>query len=175
MLSGKVYKLSASGCDKIYIGSTYCKYTSIRMAHHRQNNRRGWKDYQGLFDNGDPCMEILDTIELKNRDEAWKLRKLEEDYSKKYDNLINLRRCYLTEDEKLKCRDINIKRYHSSPLGKLAVRKSSLNAKLKKIENNSYKKTIHPTASQAVVKQINEELKFINEQQENIRNHHKDQ
>ncbi len=171
MLIGKVYKLSSTECDKIYIGSTHCKYSSVRMAHHRQNHRRGWKDYQGLFDNGDPKMEILDTIELNGREEAWKLRKLEEEHSQKYDNLINLRRCYLSDAEKIKIRDISIKKYHSSPLGKLAMRKSSLNAKLKKIENNSYKKTIHPS----MVKQINEELKFINEQQENLRNHHKDQ
>tara|TARA_R100001440_G_scaffold70849_2_gene93551 strand:- start:8564 stop:9073 length:510 start_codon:yes stop_codon:yes gene_type:complete len=165
MLIGKVYKLSASGCDKIYIGSTHCKYSSVRMAHHRQNHRRGWKDYQGLFDNGDPQMEILDTIELNNREEAWKLRKLEEEHSQKYDNLINLRRCYLSDAEKIKYRDESIKKYHSTPLGKLAIRKSTLNSKLKKIENNSYKKTIHPS----MVKQIKEELKFINEQQDIIR------
>ena len=52
MLKGKVYKLSAPNCDKIYIGSTYCKYASVRLAHHRQYHRNKWKDYQGLFDNG---------------------------------------------------------------------------------------------------------------------------
>jgi len=162
---GKVYKLSSPHCDKVYIGSTYCKYTSVRMAHHRQYNRNGWKDYQGLFDNGDPKMEIIDMIELTGRDENWKLRKLEEEHSLKYDNKINLRRCYLTPDEKIETRNQNIKRYHNSPLGKLALRKSTLNAKLKKIENNSYKKTIHPS----VVKQIKKELKFINEQQDIMR------
>ena len=171
MIIGKVYKLSSPDCDKIYIGSTYCGYTSVRMAHHRQNHRRGWKDYQGLFDNGDPQMEILESIELENKDQAWKLRKLEEDYANQYDNTINLRRCYISEEEKKAVRDANVKKYHDSPLGKLAMRKSTLNAKLKKIKNNGYKKTIHPS----VVKQINEELKFINEQQENLRNHHKDQ
>ena len=165
MLIGKVYKLSAPHCDKVYIGSTYCKYASVRMAHHRQYHRNKWKDYQGLFDNGDPKMEILDTIELCGRDENWKLRKLEEEHSVKYDNRINLRRCYLTPDEKIKMRNENIKKYHASPLGKLALRKSTLNAKLKKIENNSYKKTIHPST----VKQIKDELKSINEQQEIIR------
>lgn len=165
MLIGKVYKLSAPHCDKVYIGSTYCKYASVRMAHHRQYHRNKWKDYQGLFDNGDPKMEILDTIELCGRDENWKLRKLEEEHSQKYDNKINLRRCYLSDDEKIKMRDENIKKYHNSPLGKLALRKSTLNTKLKKIENNSYKKTIHPST----VKQIKDELKFINEQQEVLR------
>jgi hypothetical protein len=162
---GKVYKLSSPLCDKVYIGSTYCKYTSVRLAHHRQYHRNGWKDYQGLFDNGDPQMEILDTIELCSRDENWKLRKLEEEHSQKYDNKINLRRCYVSNDEKIKMRNETIKKYHNSPLGKLALRKATLNTKLKKIENNSYKKTIHPS----VVKQIKDELKFINEQQEVLR------
>ena len=164
---GKVYKLSSPHCDKVYIGSTYCKYTSVRMAHHRQYNRNGWKDYQGLFNNGDPQMEILDTIQLAGRHENWKLRKLEEEHSLNYDNRINLRRCYLTPDEKIKMRNENIRKYHASPLGKLALRKATLNTKLKKIENNGYKKTIHPS----VVKQIKDELKFINEQQEIIRGH----
>jgi len=162
---GKVYKLSAPHCDKVYIGSTYCKYSSVRMAHHRQYHRNGWKNYQGLFDNGDPQMEIIDEIPLAGRHENWKLRRLEEEHSLKYDNRINIRRCYLTPDEKIKMRNENIKKYHNSPLGKLALRKSTLNAKLKKIEDKSYKKTIHPS----VVKQIKEELKFINEQQEIMR------
>ena len=165
MLLGKVYKLSAPHCDKVYIGSTYSKYLSVRLAHHRQYHRNKWKNYQGLFDNGDPQMEILDEIPLAGRHENWKLRKLEEEHSLKYDNRINLRRCYLTPDEKIKMRNENIKKYHNSPLGKLALRKSTLNAKLKKIEEKSYKKTIHPS----VVKQIKDELKFINEQQEIMR------
>jgi len=166
MLKGKVYKLSASGCDKIYIGSTYCKYASVRLAHHRQYHRNKWKDYQGLFDNGDPQMEILDEIELNNKDEAWKLRKLEDEHVSKYDNCMNIRRCYLNPDEKIKMLNENIKKYHKSPLGQLALRKGVLNGKLRKIENNSYKKVIHPST----VKQIKNELKFINEQQELLRN-----
>lgn len=169
MLLGKVYKLSAPHCDKIYIGSTYCKYTSVRLAHHRQYHRNKWKDYQGLFDNGDPQMEILDTIKLSGRDENWKLRKLEEEHSQKYDNKINLRRCYLSNSEKIKLREDTVKKYHNSPLGKLALRKATLNAKLNKIENKGFKKIISPSVSQALIKQIKDELKFINEQQEIIR------
>ncbi len=165
MLLGKVYKLSASGCDKIYIGSTYSKYASVRLAHHRQAHRNGWKDYQGLFDNGNPTMEILAEIELNDKDEAWKLRKLEDEHVNKYDNCMNIRRSYLNPDEKIKMLNENIKKYHSSPLGQLALRKAFLNTKLKKIENNSYKKVIHPST----VKQIKNELKFICEQQELLR------
>ena len=166
MVLGRVYKLTSPECDKIYIGSTYSYYDSVRMAHHRQNHRNGWRDYEGLFDNGDPVMEILDTIELEDpRKESWKLRQLEESYSQNYENTINIRRCYLTPEEKIKQRNTSISKYHNSPLGKLSLRKAYLNQKLKKIENNSYKKTIHPS----VVKQINEELKFINEQQKLIK------
>ncbi len=165
MLKGKVYKLSASGCDKIYIGSTYCKYASVRLAHHRQYHRNKWKDYRGLFDNGDPQMEILAEIELNDKDEAWKLRKLEDEHVSKYDNCMNIRRSYLNAEEKIKMLNENIKKYHKSPLGQLALRKGVLNGKLRKIENNSYKKVIHPST----VKQIKNELKFINEQQELLR------
>jgi len=166
MVLGKVYKLSHPDCDKIYIGSTYCQYSSVRLAHHRQAHRRSEKDYQGLFDNGDPNMEILETIELEHpREEAWKLRQLEEFHSQQYENTLNERRCYLTEEEKIEERNKSINKYHKTPLGKLALRKSYLNQKLKKIENNACKKTIHPS----VVNQIKQELKFINDQQETLR------
>jgi len=160
-LIGKVYKLSSDNCDKIYIGSSYCKYLSVRLAHHRQNHRNGWRDYQGLFDEGDPKMEILEEIELNDRSEAWKLRELEEKHVNQNDNCINQRRCYLTPDEKIELRDNSIKKYHSSPLGKLALRKACLNQKLKKAKDNSQVKTIHPS----MVKQIEDEIKFITQQQ----------
>ena len=166
-LIGRVYKLSASGCDKIYIGSTYSKYISIRLAHHRQNHRNGWKDYKGLFKNGDPDVEVLDTINLENRDEAHKLRQLEEKYMNDYDNCINVRRSYLNPEERKEQRDQSINKYQNTPLGKLAMRKSYLNQKVKKIKNNNTLKTIHPS----VIKQINNELKFISGQQEDLRYH----
>lgn len=164
-LIGRVYKLSASNCDKIYIGSTYSKYASVRLAHHRQAHRNKWKDYAGLFDNGDPEMEILEEIELNDKDEAWKLRKLENEHVNKYDNCMNIRRSYLNAEEKIKMLNENIKKYHSTPLGQLALRKSVLNAKIKKIENNSYKKVVHPST----LKQIKNELNFICDQQELMR------
>ena len=37
---GRVYKLSADGCDKCYVGSTKSPYVSIRMAHHREGIRK---------------------------------------------------------------------------------------------------------------------------------------
>ena len=141
MVLGKVYKLTHPDCDKIYIGSTYCHYSSVRMAHHRQAHRRGEKDYQGLFDNGDPKMEILETIELENpREEAWKLRQLEESHSQQYENTLNERRCYLTEEEKIKQRNNSINKYHKSPLGKLALRKSYLNQKVNSLSFGETKK-----------------------------------
>ena len=170
-LIGKVYKLSNDNCDKIYIGSTHCKYASIRLAHHRQNFRNGWKEYYGLFDGGDPQMEILETIDLEGREEAWKLRELEQKYVDQHDNCINIRRCYLTPEDKKRNKNEAINKYHQSPLGKLAMRKSYLNQKLKKIKNNATVKTIHPSA----IKQMEQEIKFICEQQELIRGYRKEQ
>ena len=66
---GKVYKLSSDTCDQVYIGSTHSKYPSVRMAHHRQNHRRGWRNYHGLFDKGDPKLEILEEIQLDSHDD----------------------------------------------------------------------------------------------------------
>ena len=152
---GKVYKLSAPDCDYCYIGSTYCHYTSVRLAHHRQAHRRGTKDYKGLFDNGDPVMEILDTIELDGREDAWKLRQLEESYEQITDNTLNVRRCYLTPEERSENITSAIYKYHQSPLGKLSLRKASLNQKLKKV--SPFDKTL--------IKYINNEINFICEQQ----------
>ena len=160
-LTGKVYKLSSSNCDKIYIGSSYCKYLSVRIAHHRQSHRRGYKNYQGLFDNGDPTIEVLEEIELENKDESWKLRCLEENHVNQYDNCINQRRCYLTPEEKESIRVNSVKKYHSSPLGKIALRKAHLRQKIKNANNNTQVKTIHPSA----IKQMEEEIKFLSEQQ----------
>lgn len=167
-LIGRVYKLSSDNCEKIYIGSSYCKYLSVRIAHHRQNHRNGWKDYQGLFDNGDPNIEILEEIELENRDEAWKLRELEEKHVQQNDNCMNVRRCYLTEDEKEDQRVKSVKKYHESPLGKISLRKGYLNQRLKIAKNNSQVKTIHPST----IKQMEQELKFLTEQQNIIKENH---
>ena len=156
---GKVYKLSALNCDYCYIGSTYCHYTSVRLAHHRQAHRRGTKDYKGLFDNGDPHMEILDTIELDGKEDVWKLRQLEESYEKITDNTLNVRRCYLTPEERVENISSAIYKYHQSPLGKLSLRKASLNQKLKKV--SPFDKTL--------IKYIQNEINFICEQQVALR------
>ena len=156
---GRVYKLSAPDCDYCYIGSTYCHYTSVRLAHHRQSHRRGTKDYKGLFDNGDPVMEILDTIELDGREDAWKLRQLEESYEQNTDNTLNVRRCYLTPEERSQNITSAIYKYHNSPLGKLSLRKSHLNQRLKKV--SPFDKTL--------IKYIQNEINFICEQQVALR------
>ena len=153
---GRVYKLTAPNIEHCYVGSTYCHYASVRMAHHRQAHRRGTKDYKGLFDDGDPHMEIIDTIDMPNgRDDAWKLRQLEESHEQITENTINVRRCYLTPEEKVICRETAIYKYHNSPLGKLSLRKSHLNQKLKKV--SPFDKTL--------IKYIKNEIDFICEQQ----------
>ena len=153
---GKVYKLTAPNCEYCYIGSTYCHYASVRMAHHRQAHRRGTKDYKGLFADGDPEMEIIDTMDMPNgRDDSWKLRQLEESYEQQTDNTVNVRRCYLTPEERKQNLNSSIYKYHNSPLGKLATRKSYLNSKLKKVSQ----------FDKSLIKHINKEIEFICEQQ----------
>ena len=156
---GRVYKLSAPDCDYCYIGSTYCHYTSVRLAHHRQAHRRQTKDYKGLFQDGDPHMEILDTIELDGKEDVWRLRQLEESYEQITDNTINVRRCYLTPEERAENISSAIYKYHNTPLGKLSLRKASLNQKLKNI--SSFDKTL--------IKYITNEINFICEQQVALR------
>tara|TARA_R110000851_G_scaffold289279_1_gene443411 strand:+ start:4009 stop:4392 length:384 start_codon:yes stop_codon:yes gene_type:complete len=124
-----------------------------------------WKNYHGLFDNGNPQITILETIELTSRDEAWKLRQLEQKISLNYDNLINVRSAYLNPDQKKEQRDASIQKYHNSPLGKLAIRKSVLNTKLKKIKGK--------TDSKSLGKQINNELKFLTEYKQELKDYHK--
>jgi len=115
-------------------------------------------------------MEVLDTIELQGRDEAWKLRELEQKYVNEHDNCMNIRKCYLSQEEKNIQRELAVERYQNSPSGKLSMRKSYLNQKLKNIKNKTTIKTIHPS----VVKQIENEIKFISEQQKLIRENHKE-
>ena len=161
MLQGKVYKLYKEGCNYCYIGSTYLDYFSVRMAHHRQAHRRGEKDYKGLFDGGDPSFEFLEIVELESRDEASKLRKAEDKWITDSDNCINVRKSYLSEDEKKVSHEKCVKRYHESPLGRISVRKATLNQKLKKM--NGIK------SNKELIKQINNEIKFLDTLSESIR------
>ena len=128
---GRVYKLTADECDKCYVGSTKSPYVSIRMAHHRERHRKGRQNYYGLFQNGDPTIEILEEIEYE-KGEDWILRKAEQKWaSLNRDNCINKRRCYISPSVKRKERDSRIKKYHESEKGRLALRKGAINHRLK--------------------------------------------
>jgi len=128
---GRVYRLTADECDKCYVGSTKSPYVSIRMAHHRERHRKGRQNYFGLFDDGDPKLEILEEIEYE-KGEDWILRKAEQKWaSLNRDNCINKRRCYISPRVKKKERDQRIKKYHESEKGRLALRKGTINHRLK--------------------------------------------
>ena len=128
---GRVYKLTTDGCDKCYVGSTKSPYVSIRMAHHRERHNKGRQNYYGLFQNGDPTIEILEEIEYE-KGEDWILRKAEQKWaSMNRDNCINKRRCYVSPSVKRKERDQRIKKYHESERGRLALRKGAINHRLK--------------------------------------------
>jgi len=136
-MKGFVYKLYSENpeCDKCYIGSTKSKYVSIRMAHHREHNRKG-KDYQGIFDdNGNAKICVLEELEFENMCDLRKreLYHLQENK----DKAINIRLPYIAPEEQIKKRDAAIKRYHQSEKGQLALRIANLNHQIKKAESIS--------------------------------------
>jgi len=157
VIIGRVYKLKKEGNQHCYIGSTYSPQLCIRMCHHRQAHRRKEKDYKGLFDGGDPEMEVLEIIHLDDKEDASRLRAAEEKWFQQTENCINLRRCHVTPQEKKELHDKSVKRYHQTPLGKLATRKATLNQKLKKYNNL--------IINDETTKQIKSEIKFLTELQ----------
>tara|TARA_R110000782_G_scaffold56369_1_gene118253 strand:- start:14278 stop:14826 length:549 start_codon:yes stop_codon:yes gene_type:complete len=158
-MKGVVYKLCSDNTTNCYIGSTTSKYPSIRLAHHRQAHRRGTKDYKGLFDNGDPRMEILEEVKYecdKSPLRVCELKHLQDNL----DNAINIRLPYSSFDDQKRLRDLRIKRYHQSEKGKLAVEKASLNAKIKN-EINPFK-----------LMTMNDRISFLEDKQDALRKEH---
>ncbi len=157
-MKGFVYKLYSENpeCDKCYIGSTKSKYVSIRMAHHREHNRKG-KDYQGIFnDNGSAKISVLEELEFENICDLRKreLYHLQENKEK----AINIRLPYVSMEDQVKKRDASIKRYHKSEKGKLSLRIGNLNHQIKKAKNNGDNpvkiKTLEDKLKQAKQRQI---------------------
>ena len=156
MGQGYIYKLSKN--DKCYIGSTKSPYVSIRMAHHREKHRKGLRDYQGLFDDGDPHVEICEMFYFPN-DEVWKLRKREQLWmSRNRDTCINIRNSYISPKVKKENAKRRCKKYHQSEKGKLALRKAAINHKLKDQNITGLKRS-----------NLLEELEEINEKQNSLR------
>jgi len=156
MGQGYIYKLSKN--DKCYIGSTKSPYVSIRMAHHREKHRKGLRDYQGLFDDGDPHVEICEMFYFPN-DEVWKLRKREQLWmSRNRDTCINIRNSYISPSVKKENAKRRCKKYHQSEKGKLALRKAAINHKLKDQTLTGLKRS-----------NLLEELDQINEKQNSLR------
>jgi len=156
MGQGYIYKLSKN--DKCYIGSTKSPYVSIRMAHHREKHRKGLRNYQGLFDDGDPHVEICEMIYFPD-DEVWKLRKREQIWmSKNRDSCINIRNSYISPTVKKENAKRRCKKYHQSEKGKLALRKGAINHKLKDQTLTGLKRS-----------NLLEELDQINEKQNSLR------
>lgn len=156
MGQGYIYKLSKN--DKCYIGSTKSPYVSIRMAHHREKHRKGLRDYQGLFDDGDPHVEICEMFYFPN-DEVWKLRKREQLWmSRNRDTCINIRNSYISPSVKKENAKRRCKKYHQSEKGKLALRKAAINHKLKDENITGLKRS-----------NLLEELEEINEKQNSLR------
>jgi hypothetical protein len=159
MTVGVVYRLYADNTDKCYVGSTTSKYPSVRLAHHRHAHKNGMKDYQGLFDEGCPKMEILEKVEygtdksvLRCCELKWLTHHLE--------HAINQRIPYASYDHEKSQRDARIKRYHQSEKGKIAIEKAKLNQQVKK-EQNPFK-----------LMSMNDRIKYLTEQQHTLRKKH---
>lgn len=158
MITGRVYKLTNPNCDKCYIGSSKSKYISIRMAHHRERHHKGRHNYQGLFEGGDPKLEILEEIKYP-QGQDWMLRCKEQWWwEKNKENSINIRRCWVSPEDQRILRDQRVKRYHESPKGRLAVRKATINSKLKNPNVTGLKRC-----------ELQKELKLIIEKQNALR------
>jgi len=156
MGQGYIYKLSKN--DKCYIGSTKSPYVSSRTAHHREKHRKGLRDYQGLFDDGDPHVEICEMFYFPD-DEVWQLRKREQIWmSKNRDSCINIRNSYISPTVKKENAKRRCKKYHQSEKGKLALRKGAINHKLKDQTLTGLKRS-----------NLLEELDQINEKQNSLR------
>ena len=156
MGQGYIYKLSKN--DKCYIGSTKSPYVSIRMAHHREKHRKGIRNYQGLFDDGDPHVEVCEMFYFPN-DEVWRLRKREQLWmSKNRDTCINIRNSYISPTVRAENAKRRCKKYHQSEKGKLALRKAAINHKLKDQTLTGLKRS-----------NLLEELDQINEKQNSLR------
>ncbi len=102
-------------------------------------------------------LEILETMEFED-EEGWRLREAEQKWADMTENTINIRRCYVSPTDRKRNRDERIKKYHQTEKGKLAIRKSSINYRLKNTNVSGLKKTI-----------LLDELKEINEKQEALR------
>jgi len=160
MLNGKVYKLTNPNSTRCYVGSSKSKYISIRMAHHREKHRKGLQNFYGLFDGGDPNVEILEEVQFPIGCE-WMLREREQYWSdQNKENRINIRKCYVSPRSKKLDRDRRIKKYHQSEKGRLALRKGAINHKLK----NSAKPVTGVKRADLI-----KELEEINLKQEELR------
>ena len=72
---------------------------------------------------------------------------------------INIRKCYLSPEQKKEQRDIRIKKYHQSEKGKLSTRKANINFKLK------YNQNVSPIKRRDLL----DELEEINNKQQALR------
>tara|TARA_R110002110_G_scaffold413167_1_gene640181 strand:+ start:48 stop:596 length:549 start_codon:yes stop_codon:yes gene_type:complete len=158
-MKGIVYKLCADNTECCYIGSTTSKYPTVRLAHHRQAHRRKTKDYKGLFDNGDPRMEILEEVHYECDKSPLRICELKW-LNENIQNAINIRTPYTSYDQQKKLRDQRIKRYHNSEKGKLAVEKAALNAKIKN-EVNPFK-----------LMTMRDRIDFLTDRQDALRKEH---
>lgn len=102
--TAKIYKITCSCCDKIYIGSTKQAKLCKRMSGHRQNSKEttNSKFYIHMREQGFDKFTIMliESVEVEDVDE---LRKLENDKIEEFDTIkngFNSRRSYQSQEVK---------------------------------------------------------------------------
>jgi len=104
MFTAKLYKITCSCCDKLYVGSTKQSTLSKRMSGHRTccNQGRKYKLYEHMREQGFDkfTIQLLEAVEVADTDEQ---RKLENDKITELDTInngFNHRRAYTSLEVK---------------------------------------------------------------------------
>jgi hypothetical protein len=123
--SAKLYKITCSCCDKIYVGSTKQSQLSKRMSGHRRDGDKGRtsKIYNHMREQGFEKFTILliETVEVNDNDE---LRKLENDKIEELDTInngFNERRAYASLEVKKQQKKIVDAKYNSNNRDKINI------------------------------------------------------
>ena len=130
----KIYKITCSCCDKIYVGSCRNKKgLSNRFSNHRSdcNKGRTSKLYNHMREQGFDKFNIIliETIEVNDIDEQ---RKIENDKIEELDTLnngLNERRAFASIEVKKQQRKVADKKYKSN-------NRDTINSKVKQYRNN---------------------------------------
>jgi hypothetical protein len=119
--NGKIYKLTCSDKNKIYIGSTICSLSKRLGVHKYEFDTGTIKSSKAVFNIGNVEIHLLEKYPSKSNAQ---LRKREQYWINKYKNIcVNNRRSYISDQERkeesAKYRTINRKILNTKKLEKI--------------------------------------------------------